>query len=153
MRKKMGRPRLPKGQGKDIQIGVRFNAKDAQKIDKAIEASGSKQTKADWLRDMAKLIAADGVVCKDFTVEELDRKKVWFKIRMENGEPIEGNGEIMALQRGDGTLKIQIESRYLYDDPDSYYRFTMPQAAVPWMKKLPPNSTYDFEIVDPSLRK
>lgn len=153
MKTKMGRPPLPKGRSKDFQVGVRLNATDNKTIEKAVADSGGNQTKAEWVRDMAKLIASDGVTCKEFTVEQLDGKTVWFKIRMENGTPIEGNGEMMALQRGDGTLKIQIESRRIYDDPQSFYRFVMPQAAVSWIKKLPASSKYDFELVDPSLQK
>jgi hypothetical protein len=152
MKTKMGRPPLPKGQSKNFQVGVRLNATDNKSIEKAIANSGGNQTKAEWVRDMAKFIASDGVICQKFTVGQLDGKTVWFKIRMQNGEPIEGNGKIMALQRGDGTLKIQIESRYIYDNPQSSYRFTTPQGAVPWIKKLPASSEYDFELVDPSLQ-
>jgi hypothetical protein len=152
MNKKMGRPTLPKGLAKDVQIGVRIHAEDDKKISKAITASGGGETKAQWIRDAARLVAHESVICNDYSVEDLDGKSVWFKIYLKNGMPVEGGGKLMALQRGDGSLKIQIESREVGGPPDVFYRFLMRQESVPWIKKLPPGSRFDFEIVDPSLK-
>jgi len=49
MSAKMGRPRLPKGQAKDFQIGVRFTRKEAEKIKKAISETGL--SNANWARN------------------------------------------------------------------------------------------------------
>ncbi len=149
----MGRPPLPEGQSKAVQIGVRFNAKDDKQIEKAITDSGADETKAEWIRDAARLVAAESVVCDKYSVEELDEKTVTFKIRLANGHPIQGRGRIMALQRGDGSMKIQIQSRYVHDAPNAIYRFLMPQPAVAWLQKLPQGSEFDFEVNDPSLSR
>ena len=53
----MGRPPLPKGQSKDFQIGVRFTRKEAEKIKKAISATGL--SNANWARN-ALINAASG---------------------------------------------------------------------------------------------
>jgi hypothetical protein len=153
MNKKMGRPPLPKGQSKDVQIGVRFNGKDDKKIEKAITDSGVNQTKAEWIRDAARLVAADSVICAQYSVEELDDKTITFRIQSANGWIAKGAGKIMALQRGDGSMKIQIESRFENDAPNAFHRFLMPQAALPWLKKLPPSSAFDFQMDDLSLGK
>jgi hypothetical protein len=152
MKTKMGRPKLPKGQSKDVQIGVRFKPDEDSQIEKAIADSGGVQTKAQWVRDAARLMAYDSIICEDYSLEELDGKTVTFKILWEQGGPIEGGGTIMALQRGDGSMKIQIESRNCDDDPDAFYRFLMPQAAVPWLKKLPKGSKFDFSVIDSRTR-
>jgi hypothetical protein len=50
MTKKMGRPKLPKGQSKDFQIGVRFNRDEAGKIRTVVAKTGL--TNADWARSV-----------------------------------------------------------------------------------------------------
>ncbi len=50
MKKKMGRPVLPKGKAKDFQIGVRFDQDEAKKVKSAI--SKSKLTNSDWARNV-----------------------------------------------------------------------------------------------------
>ena len=146
----MGRPPLPPGAAKGTQWGVRFDAGDTKQISKQID--GTPQTPAQWVRDAARLMAAEGVVCDKFTVEELDTKKTAFRIFYQ-GRAIEGVGTLMALQRGDGTMKIQIESQQVDDAPDSYFRFLMPQAAVGWIQRAPSGSKVDFQVFDPSIRK
>ena len=139
---------MPKGTSKDVQIGVRFKPEDDRQIEK-VTAAG--ESKAQWVREAARLMAHDGVIC-DYTVEELDGKRAMFKIWWEEKRmPIEGTGTILALQRGDGSLKIQIESQNDDEGPDVYYRFLMPPEAAPWLKKLPEGSKCDFSVIDPSL--
>ena len=54
---KMGRPKLPKGEAKDFQIGVRFNREEASKVKAAIAKTG--MGNADWARS-ALIHAANG---------------------------------------------------------------------------------------------
>ena len=119
--------------------------------EKAIAESGGRQTKSQFVRDAARLVAATSVWCKAFSVEELDGKTVTFKIRLKDGSYVEGGGKLMALMRGNGSMKIQIESRKINDGPNVFYRFLMRQESVPWLKRLPPGSKFDFEVKDPSL--
>jgi hypothetical protein len=49
MKKKMGRPKLPKGEAKAFQIGVRFNNEEAEKIKSAIAKTNL--SNADWARN------------------------------------------------------------------------------------------------------
>ena len=151
MKLKRGRPPLPKGVSKDAQVGARFDADDKRSIEKAIVESGGQQTKSQFVRDAARLVAASSVWCKAFSVEELDGKTVTFKIRLKDGSYVEGGGKLMALMRGNGSMKIQIESRKINDAPDTFYRFLMRQESVPWLKKLPQGSKFDFEIKDPTF--
>jgi hypothetical protein len=57
MKKKMGRPKLPKGEAKAFQIGVRFNQQEAEKIKQAI--AKTQLTNSDWARNTL-LSAASG---------------------------------------------------------------------------------------------
>jgi predicted DNA binding CopG/RHH family protein len=56
MSKKMGRPKLPKGESKDFQIGVRFTSGESVKIKRAISKTGL--SNADWARNI--LLSAAG---------------------------------------------------------------------------------------------
>jgi hypothetical protein len=48
-RKKIGRPKLPKGEAKGRIVPIRFNAQDLKRIESA--AKGSQQTVSEWIRD------------------------------------------------------------------------------------------------------
>jgi hypothetical protein len=47
-KKKIGRPRLPKGEAKGRIVPVRFSAEDLQALEAA--AKSSKQTVSEWIR-------------------------------------------------------------------------------------------------------
>jgi hypothetical protein len=48
MKTKMGRPKLARGEAKDILIGARFSPDEARAVDAAVKHSG--QGKSDWIR-------------------------------------------------------------------------------------------------------
>jgi hypothetical protein len=48
MKSKMGRPKLPKGEVKDILIGAKFAPHEAKQVDAAVKRSG--QGKSGWIR-------------------------------------------------------------------------------------------------------
>jgi hypothetical protein len=48
MKKKMGRPTLPKGETKDTLIGARFTPDETRDVNAAVKRSG--QVKSDWIR-------------------------------------------------------------------------------------------------------
>jgi hypothetical protein len=48
MKIKMGRPKLPKGETRDVLIGARFAPDEAQAVETAVKRSG--QVKSDWIR-------------------------------------------------------------------------------------------------------
>jgi hypothetical protein len=48
MKKKMGRPKLPKGTANTVLFAVKLAANEADKIQRAIRASGMR--KPDWMR-------------------------------------------------------------------------------------------------------
>lgn len=54
MKIKMGRPKLPKGESKDILIGARFSLAESKLVDAAVKHSG--QGKSEWIRE--KLLTA-----------------------------------------------------------------------------------------------
>lgn len=149
MEKKMGRPPLPKGESKAAQIGVRFNPKEDKKLGKQAVDSG--QSKSELVRDYTRLMLADSVICDKFTVEELDGKKVRFKFRMDASRTATGEGKFMAIKRGNGSLKIQIESSFAYDPPNKIVRFILKQPMVDWIKRLSSGHEFEFEVIDPSL--
>lgn len=49
MSKKMGRPRLAKGQFKGVLIGARFSPQEAKEVHTAVKRT--KQVKSDWIRN------------------------------------------------------------------------------------------------------
>jgi hypothetical protein len=48
MKSKMGRPRLPKGETKDILIGARFSPDESRVVNSAVKRAG--QSKSEWIR-------------------------------------------------------------------------------------------------------
>jgi hypothetical protein len=56
MKSKMGRPKLPKGEVKDILIGAKFASDEAVRVETAVKRSG--YGKSEWIRK-ALLAAAD----------------------------------------------------------------------------------------------
>jgi predicted HicB family RNase H-like nuclease len=46
--RKVGRPKLPKGEAKGTPVQVRFSPEDRQRVEKA--AKRSKQTVSEWIR-------------------------------------------------------------------------------------------------------
>jgi hypothetical protein len=110
MSKKMGRPTLPKGLSKDFQVGVRFNASDDKKIQKAIETSGAQKTKAQWIRDAARLLAEEWAKPDKWTARALHGKSVEFQLLIEPEGLVHGKGTFEAWERGDGMLKVRIKS-------------------------------------------
>jgi len=54
--KKVGRPKLPKGEAKGKLVAMRFNADDLKRVEAAAQAS--KKTVSEWMRST--LLAAIG---------------------------------------------------------------------------------------------
>ena len=48
MKIKMGRPKLPKGESKDILIGARFSPDESKAVNAAVKLAGN--TKSEWIR-------------------------------------------------------------------------------------------------------
>jgi hypothetical protein len=107
MSKKMGRPRLPKGQAKGVQIGVRFNPKDDKQIDRRVVESG--QTKADWVRNAA--VAETKVppvwIKSKWTWEDLRDKTVEFRLIAPRFQ-VEGMGKFLVRINPAGELAVEI---------------------------------------------
>src|SRR6266853_3293315 len=103
MGKKMGRPPLPKGQAKGVQIGVRFNRDDDKAIKRAIADSG--HTKVDWVRNAALTQARNPPpwVKSKWKMEELDEKRVQFKLTAANFW-VEGVGKFLVRRNPRGEL-------------------------------------------------
>jgi len=59
MNKKAGRPPLPEGRAKYLQVAARFNPDDKRQIKRAIAESGEPQTEAQFVRDAVRLVAAE----------------------------------------------------------------------------------------------
>lgn len=49
MTKKMGRPKLPKGEAKGVLIGARFSPEESKQVHDAVREAG--QNKSDWVRN------------------------------------------------------------------------------------------------------
>lgn len=103
----MGRPKLPKGEAKGAQVGVRFKPEDEKLVDKA--SADSRQTKADYVRNAAIADAKKRPVWvrSKWTMKELDGKTVEFSL-IAPGEQHKGTGKFLVRQNPDGKLSIEI---------------------------------------------
>lgn len=107
MKSKMGRPKLPPGEAKGTQIGVRFRTTDDRRINELVEKSG--QNKADWVRNAAIAESKKPPVWvkSKWTMEDLDDKTVEFRLRMP-GRKDEGLGKFLVRRNPKGYLAIEI---------------------------------------------
>jgi len=107
MTKRMGRPKLPNGEAKRVQVGVRFNSDHDKSIEKAALDSG--QTKADWVRNAAVSEARrppPWIKCK-WQMEELEGKKVKFRLSAPEFW-VAGVGEFLVRRNPRGELAVEI---------------------------------------------
>lgn len=147
MSKKMGRPPLPKGQSKDIQIGVRFKPADHEPISKAAKAAG--KTPAEWIRNAALGLAMrkqEWVDASPWTFEDLSEKTVAFEIKSNSHSEIKGTGVFKVHIRADGKLQITIESRYKHSKEGVLTEFFVPQSAIKFIRKQPSDCGTDFSL-------
>ena len=98
MSKKMGRPPLPKGKAKGVQVGVRFKPDDDRVIENAL--SDDEATKADYIREAAISKAKNEApwVRSKWTREQLADKTVEYRL-------------IGPYFRADGIGKFLVRSR------------------------------------------
>src|SRR2546422_483321 len=108
MKTKMGRPKLPEGESKRVQIGVRFKQKENQQVEK--NADQEKRDKASWLRQAAIEATKEWVKCDEWTMEDLHGKTVEFAVVLILEGPVKGTGTFEIWKRGDGLFKIRIIS-------------------------------------------
>lgn len=103
----MGRPPFPKGQAKDVQIGVRLTPGEDNAIQKAIAESG--QTKAEWMRTaaVAEAQAKTIWVKSKWSMEDLDDQKVVFRLTAPRLE-VKGVGKFLVRRNPRGELAINI---------------------------------------------
>ena len=107
MNNKMGRPPLPKGQSKDVQLGVRFNPKDNNQIEKAVKESG--QTKTEWVRNaaIAESKAPPIWVKSKWKAEELNGSLIEFRIDSPK-RLLGGVGELKVRENALGEISVDI---------------------------------------------
>jgi hypothetical protein len=136
MSKQMGRPPLPKGQAKGIQIGVRLAPKDAKKIREAILASGENQ--AEWARRaLCNAARPIWVLSKNWTADDLHRKSVEFDFRVPHTKEFtQGQGTFYVIKHRDKVrLAIQIRA--------GNFMF-LPQEVVDAIERHPNAPVVDF---------
>lgn len=146
----MGRPPLPKGESKDIQIGLRFKTKENVELERA--AQGDKKDKVSWIRQAALEATKAWITCDQWTPAQLQGKKVCFRVKTILEGDVEGRGIFDVWQRGDGKCKIRIVAKTM---PSLYKKDTLsvylPQRGVKLIKQLPAGSDCDFSVIDPTV--
>ena len=153
MTAKMGRPKLPEGESKDVQIGVRFKPKENEQLEKSAEED--KKDKVTWLRQAAIEATKEWVKCDEWSLEDLHGKTVKFAVVLILEGPVKGTGIFDVWQRGDGLFKIRIIS---FDRASTTYekhelRIYLPQKGVKLIKRLAPGSECDFSVIDPAFQR
>jgi hypothetical protein len=141
MSKTMGRPPLPKGEAKGVQIGVRFKRDEGKVIEKA--AADRALGKADWLR----LIALEAprpiwIICRKWGAADLNRKTVEFKFTVQGarGDYVSGLGRFFVIPHRDGA-RLAIE---IHGPPSHYYRLTLSEQMADSIERHADPSFADF---------
>ena len=102
----MGRPPLPNGESKDVQIGVRLKPAIGKMLAEAAEDSD--ESASELLRNAASdyLKTLSWVTCK-WTYEQLRDAKVWFPIQLSRGL-YEVVGEIFCRAHKNGKMVLKL---------------------------------------------
>lgn len=138
----MGRPPLPKGESCDVQIGLRLKRKDNAQVERSAAQMGI--SKPDWIRMVAVNTPRPvWTKCESFTLPDLDRKTVKFRIRLEKSMLI-GEGVFFALPHRDGPPKLAVEIQSAGLEPGNYVRFFLTQPLVSMIRRNPDQSGPDF---------
>lgn len=149
MKKKiMGRPKLPSGESKAVQVGVRFKEKEIEHVSE--NAPESDKDRSKWIRQAAIEKAFPWVKSEQWTQEDLHGKRVLMDINTPLHGTVVGTGQFDVLKRGDGLLQIRIRTGESGSDPAIKHDFTVfvPQEGVNLIRKLPPGSDADFLLTD-----
>ncbi len=157
----MGRPPLPKGESKDIQIGVRFKPDENKSVDSAFSKTEDIQSKAEWIRKAAVAMAErlqekppmtwDGFWGElPFPEDEMHEKRVKFClfIKWDNFQDVtvtKGTGCFFVRKSRKG-FHLQIVSRYS-QEREKVLDLTNDQAKM--IKKISGSGEFGFELFDP----
>ena len=138
----MGRPELPKGQSKDIQVGVRFNSKIGQIIDQ--ESAKLNQTKSDWIRNAAieEVRMPPWWVKSKWKREDLDGKTVEFSLTDKGGKR-EGMGKFLVRENLSGKIAIYILTRLNIAE----IRYVLYQGAASKIERHPDLAVAEFRLL------
>jgi hypothetical protein len=110
MSKKTGRPKLPKGESKEL-FAFRVPTNELKGIERAISNSGME--KAEWGREAVRIKARPlWIICRKWGQKDLDGKTVEFRLSTPDGQSYaQGIGRFFVLQHRDGMrLAIEIQT-------------------------------------------
>lgn len=109
MNKKLGRPPLPEGAAKDIQIGVRLEPSLMQSVSSNIADSRTDETNAQWVREAAKLQIQNPPIWVDSTwkAKELEGQSIDFTLILPNRR-MSGIGELRVRENRLGKIAVDI---------------------------------------------
>ena len=150
MSKKLGRPKLPKGESKSTQIGVRLNATQGNAIGSKAVAAGL--SKGEWIRDAAveKTCDVEFWVTSKWKEDDLDKATLEFRLPISTGgfsPPTKGQFvKVKPNLKGELSLTV---SYLIFSSADVCVenRFPVPQ---PWADRIeyhPDQSVARFQMM------
>jgi len=157
----MGRPVLPTGEAKDVQVGVRFKPNDDKTVEQAMAKTEGVETKAEWIRRAA-ISMAERLQPKPpmtwegfwgglpFPQDEMHEKRVKFClfIKWDNLEGVtvtKGTGHFFVRRSKKG-FHLQIVSRY---SPDREKVLDLTNDQTKMIKKVSGSGEFEFVLFDP----
>lgn len=143
----MGRPKLPKGESKDIQIGVRLNSEEGKKLAEIAEDDGA--TPAEVVRKAAKAHLSNGPIWvkTSLPVKDMHGKKIRFTLYSSTNDFFEAQGEMMTREKSPDQKSITI--RFTFSVSPYVAKITfypLDQDFVDKIQKAPQGDTVDFII-------
>ena len=151
MSNKIGRPKVSKQMAKAILIGARFSGDESKEIEQL--AKDKRQSKSEVLRaSVLRVARSQNVWSSRWKAKDLDRQSVEFWMVTDSNEYLHGSGQFLAIQRGDGSIGLSIESHNKDEqNPDVNARIYISQVNVDFIEKKPEGSKSVFSLVDPRL--
>lgn len=143
----MGRPTLPKGESKDVQIGVRFRPDDNKPVEKKAKDAG--QTQAEWVRNAAIAESKNPPIWvkSKWQWEDLRDKYVEFRLTAPKYQ-VKGIGKFLVRINPRGELAIDI---CVFEGDIPYHivetRYYLGQDAADKIEKHPNQKVAEFRLL------
>jgi len=141
MKKKIGRPPLPKGRAKSVQTGLRLSGEEDAIISRI--AADAARKKVDWIRETILTAARPlWIVCEKWGKSDLHGKTVEFKLTAHEGRiTAYGLGVFFVVPHRDGVrLAIQVHG----PTPSGDWRVNLDRRLADCIERHPDLSLAEF---------
>ena len=147
MGKKIGRPRVPKQEAKNVLVGAQLSPPQAKEAEKRAASQGLDKSK--WLRGAIENELKNSPIWFDSksAPNEMNGKLVEFRLTGPNFR-VEGVGMLVVMENRFGQVSVEIQVNYAIDEyTRQFNRYFLPKEFVDNIKPHPDQSIASYKLV------